>query len=105
MDFTKELANLIGISHVALSKLENCQTKPKLRTLRLLSQVFDVPIAYLGCFESLPEYSFGQRLTKARLYHAMTHKEMADTLGVHEKSVKLWQDGLIKPSSEHMEKL
>ncbi|GGE15858.1 hypothetical protein GCM10011571_16850 [Marinithermofilum abyssi] len=29
-------------SHVALSKLENCQTKPKLSTLRLLSQVLDV---------------------------------------------------------------
>ncbi|GGE15865.1 hypothetical protein GCM10011571_16860 [Marinithermofilum abyssi] len=43
-------------------------------------------MAYLGCFESLPEYSFGQRLKKARLYQGMTHHEMADTLGVHEKS-------------------
>ncbi|GGE15892.1 hypothetical protein GCM10011571_16900 [Marinithermofilum abyssi] len=101
----KDLANLIGISHVALSKLENCQTKPKLSTLRLLSQALDVSIAYLGCFETLPEYSFGQRLKKARLYYGMTHHEMAETLGVNEKSVRLWQDGLVKPSSEHMEKL
>jgi transcriptional regulator with XRE-family HTH domain len=101
----RELADLIGISTTALSKLENRQTEPKLSTLHLLSLALDAPIAYLGCFESLPEYSLGQRIKKARLYRGMTHKEMADTLGVHEKSVKLWQDGLVKPSPEHMKKL
>ncbi|PTX64730.1 helix-turn-helix protein [Melghirimyces profundicolus] len=102
---TQELSNRVGISPTALSKLENGQTKPKLSTLRLLSQALNVPIAHLGCFESLPEYSFGQRLKKARLYHGMTHKEMADFLGVSEKSVRLWQDRLVKPSPEYMEKV
>ncbi|MFC4077756.1 helix-turn-helix domain-containing protein [Salinithrix halophila] len=58
--FIQELSDCIGLSLTALSKLEYGKTKLKLSTLRLLSQALNVSIAYLGCFESLPEYSFGQ---------------------------------------------
>ncbi|MFS8514879.1 MAG: helix-turn-helix domain-containing protein, partial [Planifilum fulgidum] len=68
----KELSVITGISTTSISKMENNHSRPSLPNLRTLAQALDVSVAYLGCFENLPEQTIGQRIRKARLYHGFT---------------------------------
>lgn len=42
-----ELANVIGVSAVTISRYENGEREPSLRTLKKLADYFDVPVDYL----------------------------------------------------------
>lgn len=94
-----DVARMANLSEGNLSRIENsrgggiCVT-----TIKNLSTLLEQPIWFLGCYENLPEKTIGQRIRKARLYHGMTNKEFAESIGVNEKTVRLWESDLTKPS-------
>ncbi|MBW5467569.1 helix-turn-helix domain-containing protein [Brevibacillus formosus] len=60
-------------------------------SLRRLSIVLGVSVAFLGCFEKLPESSLGERIIKARLYYGYTKREFAALLGISERTLYEWE--------------
>jgi site-specific DNA recombinase len=101
----RKLAAAAKMSPEALSYIENEKTKPSLPRLRTLAQILDMTIAYLGCFEDLPEDTLGQKITKARLHLGMQKTEFARMIGVHVRSIWDWEKDVVKPYPKQMEKL
>lgn len=93
----KDLAAAAGLSIATIGNLESNRTHASLPHLRILAKVLGVPIAFLGCFERLPENTLGQRITKARLYHGLTKKEMAQAMGVNPKTLRGWENDMHQP--------
>nr|WP_078060614.1 helix-turn-helix transcriptional regulator [Desulfotomaculum copahuensis] len=89
----RDLSTATGLSVTAIGNLEADKFNAALPNLRLLAKALGVPIAYLGCFEKLPENTLGQRITKARLYHGLTKEEMALAIGVDPKTLRNWEQG------------
>ena len=94
----EDLAKASGITKFEIGKIERDERKPSIATLRKFSQVLKVPIAYLGCFEQLPEDTLGQRIIKARLFHGFTQREFAKILGVNHKILHSWEQDKTRPS-------
>lgn len=101
----RDLAKEVKMTPEAISYLESGINTASLQTLRKLAKALEVPIAYLGCFEKLPEDTLGQRITKARLYHGLTKKEMAHAISVDPKTLRSWEQDRHKPLEKHLEKL
>lgn len=97
----RELAALSGLTPETISMMENGVHTPSLKSLRKLSAYLSQPIYYLGCFETLPETTFGERLKKARLYHGLTKEEIALQLGVDSKTIKNWELNRNTPNTKH----
>lgn len=93
----KDLSQTTGLSERAISFLETDRGNAALPTLRLLAEILGVQVAFLGCFESLPEDTLGQRIKKARLYHGYNKKEFANMIGVKVHTLMKWEKGLTKP--------
>ena len=89
-----DVARAAGLSSATVSKIENGRQIPIVVTVRALAEAPKQPIWFLGCYESLPEDTLGQRIRKARLYEGLTKKEFADRLCVNEKTVRLWEADL-----------
>ncbi|MRG28249.1 helix-turn-helix domain-containing protein, partial [Laceyella tengchongensis] len=98
----RELAKAAGLSDVAISDIENNKSKPTITTLRQISNVLNQPISLLGCFESLPENTLGQKIKKARLYHGLTKEKFASLLSVDVKSLRSWEKDIRKPLDKHL---
>ncbi|MFC7442960.1 helix-turn-helix domain-containing protein [Laceyella putida] len=101
----RELAKAAGLSDVAISDIENNKSKPTITTLRRISKVLNQPISHLGCFESLPEVTLGQKIKKARLYHGLTKEEFAKLLSVDTKSLRNWERDICRPLDKHLQVL
>ncbi|MBP2632526.1 MAG: hypothetical protein H6Q70_3154 [Firmicutes bacterium] len=74
-------------------------------TLKKISDVLEQPIEFLGCFENMPETTFGERLKKARYYHGYDRKEAAETLGFNTRSFYDWERDKREPSIESLNRL
>jgi len=85
--------------------MENNHSQPCLPNLRILAQTLDVPIAFLGCFEELPEQTIGQKIRKARLHHGFTKEEFAQRIGVNVKTLRKWETGYFEPLPHHLDAL
>ena len=97
-----DLATAAGMATATISDLEADKKSPAFLTLRKLSQVLEVPIAFLGCFEGMPEESLGQRITKARHYHGLMITEMAQAIGVNAKTLRHWEKSEQNPSQLYL---
>ena len=100
----KDLAEMTKISRASIIRFEAGEN-PSIMTLRKLAKALGVKVAYLGCFESLPENTLGQRITKARLYHGLTKREFAAKLGTDEKIVRQWEQDKHVPSKKFIDKI
>lgn len=101
----RELAALTGLTPEAISFMENGVHPPSLKSLKEISVCLNRPVHYLGCFETLPEDTFGDRLNKARLYHGLTKQEAALQLGVDPKSILNWESNGVLPSVRNQKKI
>lgn len=101
----RELAALSGLTPEAISMMENGVHPPSLKSLRKISSCLNRPIQYLGCFETLPESTFGERLKKARLYRGLTKEEAAVEFGVNSKSITNWESNRVVPSVKNASRL
>ncbi len=100
-----ELARRTGLTVETISYLEGNRYKAKLPTLRVLAQALNVTVAYLGCFESLQEKTYAQKVKKARLYHGLNMKEFAEALGVDARTIRNWERNTFKPLPKHRKSL
>lgn len=100
----RELATLSGLTPETISMMENGVHPPSLKSLSKISAWLSQPIHYLGCFETLPEATFGERLKKARLFYGLTKQEAAMKLGVDPKSISNWESNSVLPSDKHLAK-
>lgn len=98
----RDLAAVTGLSVAAIGNLEADKFNASLPNLRMLAKALGVPVAYLGCFERLPENTLGQRITKARLYHGLTKEEMARAIGVDPKTLRSWEQGKHVPLPRYL---
>ncbi|OUQ85210.1 hypothetical protein B5G50_28350 [Brevibacillus brevis] len=55
-------------------------------SLRRLSKVLGVSVAFLDCFEKLLESTLGERIIKARLFYEYTKKEFVALLEISERT-------------------
>ncbi|NJJ37790.1 helix-turn-helix domain-containing protein [Paenibacillus apii] len=101
----REVSEFVGISETALFYIEGKKIMPSLSTLKCLSELFNLPVSYLGCFESLPEETLGQRIKKARMYQGLRVAEFAKLLGVDQKTINNWENDRRKPLSKHMKEI
>ncbi|MFK4164623.1 helix-turn-helix domain-containing protein [Paenibacillus lautus] len=101
----RELAALAELTPETISMMENGVHPPSLKSLRKISACLNRPIYYLGCFETLPEATFGERLKKARLFQGLTKDELAKKLMVDPKSILNWESNKLTPSSKHLYQL
>jgi transcriptional regulator with XRE-family HTH domain len=97
-----DLSALTGLTPATLGSIEKNRSSATLESLRKLAQVLDAPLSYLGCFESLPEETLGQKIRKARHFLGLTKKEMALTIGVNARTVYDWECGKRKPDTGNM---
>jgi len=97
-----DLAAVAGLSAVTISNLEAGKTTAALLNLRKFSGLLGIPVAHLGRFESLPENTLGQRIEKARLYHGLTKRELACSVGVDEKTLRHWETDRHAPLERYL---
>ncbi len=97
--FINEVAKQVGITKEALSSMERNKITLKLETLKKLSIILEKPIWYFGCFENLPEVTFGDKIKKARLYLGLEKGEFANLFNVDKKSIYNWENDLFKPKN------
>jgi len=100
-----DLANLTGLSTRTLQLAEQNKTRLSPPNLRLLSRILEVPIAYLGCFETLPEDTLGKRIKKVRLYSGLTKREFATHFGLSDRMIQGWEKDEYLPNEKYMAKL
>ncbi len=100
-----DLAKVIKMTPENLGRIENNTYRTSLQSLRKLSEALGCAVSYLGCFESLPEDTFEQRIQKARIFRGLTKREVAKYLGVHEKTIREWEQGKRKPRGNYLEVL
>ena len=96
------LAEIARLSVSTVTDAEGGHVMPSLPVLRKLSRVLGVSIAYLGCFEGLPEETLGQRIRKARLCRGLMKVEFAQVLGVNVKTLREWESDKRKPSTKNL---
>lgn len=97
-----KLAEIAGLSVSTVGDAERERATPSLSVLRKLARALDVSVAYLGCFEELPEETLGQRIRKARLCRGLMKVEFARLLGVDVRTLREWENDKRKPSSKSM---
>ncbi|WP_249179159.1 helix-turn-helix transcriptional regulator [Brevibacillus sp. NL20B1] len=97
-----DLATTTGLSVVSLRLAEQNKTTVSPPNLRKLSEALGVSIAYLGCFENLPEHTLGQRIKKARLYHGYTKAGFAQIFGLSARMILGWEKDEFRPSNRYM---
>jgi transcriptional regulator with XRE-family HTH domain len=100
-----DLAAATGLSVRSLRLAEQNKSTVSPPNLRRLSEALGVSIAYLGCFENLPEQTLGQRIKKARLYHGYNKREFGEILGVSRRMIVGWEKDEYRPSEKYMEHL
>ncbi|MCG8400332.1 MAG: XRE family transcriptional regulator [Firmicutes bacterium] len=100
-----ELATVTGFNETTISQLENNKNKPLITTFRLLAEALGVTVAFLGCFENLPEENLSQQIRKSRLFHGFNKKEFAASLRVDTHTIIAWESGTRKPLKRHMKRL
>lgn len=92
----RELAHRAGLCAPSISQVEhNSNRVLSLDNIRKISQAIDVPIWFIGVFETLPEATVSERLIKGRLYRAMSQIEAAKFFGVSEYIYHQWEHGVI----------
>ena len=101
----RELATTSGLTPAAISNLEANKTQARLPSLRRLAEILDVTIAYLGCYEKLPDKTLGQKIKKARLCQGFTKTEFADKIGIDERTLRHWEMDKHIPLNRFMELL
>lgn len=98
----RDLASITGLNCATIGRIEAGKEPASMPTLRILSQTLDVPIPYLGGFETLPEETLGQRIRKARLFHGLAKVEFARAIGVDVHTIATWEKGKRTPSTVHL---
>jgi len=101
----RKLAKKAGVSEVSLSNIENGRSPPSIKTLKAISPFLDTSIAELGCFEDLPEDTLGQKILKARMSCGMCRKEIADSIGISERTIFNWEKDYAVSPKEQLSKL
>lgn len=94
----KDLSEATDISEAFISYVENGHAACSITTARKISVALEEPVWFIACLEDLPTDTLAQRIRKYRLYLGLTKREFAAHIGVHEKTVKLWEDGCSVPS-------
>jgi len=97
----KELSELVNMSTSSITYIE-AGKNPSLQTLRKLSNILESPIAYLGCYEKMPDDTIGQKIKKARYYQGLMVKEMAHKIGVNPKSLIAWEKNKYMPNPNNI---
>lgn len=97
----RELAAATGLTETAIIYIEGNKNPASLSSLKKFSNVIGASVSYLGCFENLPEKTFGERLKKARLFHGLLMKEMASKLGISERTLRDWELDKREPPEKH----
>lgn len=100
-----ELAEASGLSTVTISKAELDKINMQPNNIKLLSIILERPVFYLGCYESFPDKTFGQRLIKARLFHGQTKKEFALDIGIDVHTLRDWESDIRLPSNKYFDLL
>lgn len=101
----RALAEASGLTPETISYIENGKNPASLSTLRALSEALEVSICYLGCFESLPEDTLGQKIRKGRFCAGLTIEELAKTIGVDPGTLNKWENDKHKPLKRYLDKL
>lgn len=100
-----KLAEITGLSSVTISNIEKDKYRASLPHLRTISEALNSSVAYLGCFENLPEDTLAQKIKKFRLMQGLTTQEFADMLGINIKTLREWEKGTRKPSMKYLKML
>lgn len=100
-----DLAKAARLSERTISDIENDKHTPSPRTIKSIAAALNLPIYHAGGYDLLPEDTLGQRIKKARLYHGLTKKELAASIGVDAHTVINWERDSRKPSSASLDKL
>lgn len=93
-----DLAKSSGLSTITISYIELGQNKASLSTLKILAKILQTSVAFLGCFETLPEGTLGERILKARLFHGHTKREASKQIGVDVKTFWNWESNTTEPT-------
>ncbi|WP_165866033.1 helix-turn-helix domain-containing protein [Lucifera butyrica] len=98
-----DVARKAGLCPGTISRIENGRAQTvEIETLRKLAPILKQTIAFLGCFDLLPESTLAERIRKARLIHGLTKSELAAKIGTNEKTVRLWERGRCSPTEKSM---
>lgn len=98
-----DVAAATGLCTRTIGLAEANKLKVSPPSLRRLSKVLGVSVAFLGCFEKLPESTLGERIIKARLYYGYTKREFAALLGISERTLYEWEyDRKIPPEEQRV---
>ncbi len=87
----KDVAAIVGADAKTVTNWERHRTAPDLRHLPAL-------LTFLGSDPRPEGRTFGERLHRARTAQGMSHRELAQRLGVDESTVWKWEDGRHAPS-------
>ncbi|NGQ97504.1 transcriptional regulator [Brevibacillus sp. SYP-B805] len=97
-----DLAKATGLSVVSLRLADQNKTAITPPNLRVLADALGVSVAYLGCFENLPEETLGQQIKKARLYHGYTKVGFARIFGLSARMIQGWEKDEYLPTEKYM---
>lgn len=101
-----ELANLIGVSAATVIKWENVGRSPRSNNLKKIADVLQVDVSYFfQNKEDVVRPSFGEIMCTKRLESDLTHKQLADKLGMDDETLRKYESNRLNPTWKTADKI
>ena len=99
----EELADVLGISYMTVRRWEAGKASPRVEDVPSIAQALGVPDAdLLDTNASIP---FGANLKALRKKAGLTQSQLADLIGVHETTIRRWENNGDSPRAEDISSL
>lgn len=100
-----ELSKHIGVSKSSINMYERNEREPGFETLEAIADFFNVSIDDLLGKIPHNDLSTGDRLRAKRLEYGFTRKELSQRCGIAVSRIKKYEDGLIEPEPETLQRI
>ncbi|MTI48256.1 MAG: helix-turn-helix transcriptional regulator [Firmicutes bacterium] len=100
----KQIAEILGIGHHALSYYERDEREPDIKTLVKIADYYNVTTDYLLCRVDIRDemkeisFCFGDRLRELRIKSNLTQSQLGEKLNLSKANISKYEAGTIEPN-------
>lgn len=89
----RQLSKASNISQVCLTRIELGNTSSNVKILAKLAKVLNLPLVYVGAFDTMPVNTLQQRLEKSILSHGHWILEAVAAIGIDQRTYRSFMKG------------
>ena len=89
----RQLSELSDISQVSLTRIELGNTSSNIKILAKLANALNLPLVYIGAFDTMPDNTLQQRLEKSILVRGHWILEAVAAIGIDQRTYRSFMKG------------